>query len=87
MINLLVPVGAVDRAVRIQDLLHSSQDLRNILREFARRRPGIHLEGERVRQALPGEPFQGHRDCAPRTQRRCHSDMSNAKTRGCRGQR
>src|ERR1700722_469931 len=33
MINLLVPVGAVDRAARIQDLLHSSQDLRNILRE------------------------------------------------------
>src|SRR4029077_579480 len=59
MINLLVPIGAVDRAARIQDLLHSSHDLRNILRELAGRSPKIHLEGERVRQAMSGEPFQG----------------------------
>ena len=59
MINLLVPIGAIDRAAGIQDLLHSSHDLRNILRELAGRSPEIHLEGERVRQAVSGEPFQG----------------------------
>src|SRR5580704_15190594 len=59
MINLLVPIGAVYRAARVQDLLHSSHNLWNTLRELAGRSPEIHLEGERVRQAVSGEPFQG----------------------------
>src|SRR5262249_23728902 len=59
MIKLLIPVGAVDRSARIQNILQSSEDLRNILRDLARRSPEIHLEGERVRQSLSGEPFQG----------------------------
>src|SRR6516164_1839451 len=59
MIKLLIPVGAVDRSARIQNILQLSEDLRNILRELAGRSPEIHLEGERVRQALSGEPFQG----------------------------
>src|SRR6516165_5398986 len=59
MIKLLVPVGAVDRSARIQNFLQSRENLRNILRKLAGRSPEIHLEGERVRQALSGEPFQG----------------------------
>src|SRR6516164_6561962 len=59
MIKLLIHVGAVDRSARIQNILQSRENLRNILRELAGRSPEIHLEGERVRQALSGEPFQG----------------------------